>query len=195
MNEQREEVDLSEKVRYAESVYEVAGLLGVKCWNAGECFIAIVAKMGGCNDWAAYVGALPNRCLLNIVDAPAEEYKAEMMAGCTGARSGRGILGVCDRGTSRALHGAPRRQDAGGGSGGLVRAAGKAVSAMIDLDPEAVLKTAGRHHRRMGEQAMEKTCCICGRGAPDRIKTVCHLDLCISCRRDLRVALEQADGA
>lgn len=58
---QREEVDLSKKVRYAKSVYDVEGLLGVKCWNAGECFIAIVAKMGGANDWAAYVGALPNR--------------------------------------------------------------------------------------------------------------------------------------
>ena len=55
------DVDLSKKVRYAKEVYDVEGLLAVRFWNAGECCIAIVAKMGGANDWAAYVGALPNR--------------------------------------------------------------------------------------------------------------------------------------
>lgn len=60
----RDEVDLSKKVRYAKEVYGVEGILGVRCWNACACFVAIVAKMGGVNDWAAYVGALPNRGLM-----------------------------------------------------------------------------------------------------------------------------------
>ncbi len=111
MNGEREEVDLSKKVRYAESVYDVEGLLGVKCWNAGECFITIVAKMGGCNDWAAYVGALPNRGVMldggdKLVEAdPDYSVTEEEVVRYTVRRGGKMLAK-----DAAALFGLPERQ-------------------------------------------------------------------------------------
>lgn len=48
---------------YPKETYGVEGILRVMFWNAGVCSIAIVAKKGDVDDWAAYVGALPNQAL------------------------------------------------------------------------------------------------------------------------------------
>lgn len=41
-------------------VYGQPGIMRVIYFNAGACGVAIVAKMGGGPDWAAYMGGLPN---------------------------------------------------------------------------------------------------------------------------------------
>ena len=48
---------------YPKETYGIDGVLRVMYWNAGACSIAIVAKEGAVDDWAAYIGALPNRGL------------------------------------------------------------------------------------------------------------------------------------
>lgn len=41
-------------------VYGRADIMRVRYWNTGPVGVAVVAKVGGANDWAAYIGGLPN---------------------------------------------------------------------------------------------------------------------------------------